>query len=116
MPDPAIGYRLEDAYSKAIDKVETHGAALEELESTLTALDPTVVQRYRKQYQEQGGEQFRPHAGRFSCKSCFAVSFNQAHYKTSQIPRKPKSSLNCVRTNQERILVSCEQLAYPLQI
>jgi hypothetical protein len=63
------GNRLEKHYEHCKSQAELHCQQLEDLEGALNELDSEIIPRYRKLFEQRGGEQFRPDARKFSCMS-----------------------------------------------
>ena len=77
LSDPSSGSRLESHYLHSAAELERHEVDFKDLEDVMNEINPAAVPFYRQQYQESGGEQFRPNSAKFGCASditCFFPS------------------------------------------
>ena len=65
------GQRLMERHAIASQEHESMEHDLLELESALEEASPGTVTKYRKLYEQSGGEQFRPDATKFKCRQLF---------------------------------------------
>jgi hypothetical protein len=69
--------RLQDRLAMAREKTKELAEELAVIEDSLRERDPTALDRYKKHYQEKGGEQFRPNQSRVKCRSTCDSNFHK---------------------------------------
>ena len=96
-----LGNRIANCYYDAIQMEQKTKTELQELESALEETNPGILLRFKKSYEERGGEQFRPDPSKVKCKKiCFSIILNLSHLDPTKqqsfelLKKQYKSSVN----------------------
>jgi hypothetical protein len=96
-----LAKRLLESYGLAVDELRQQTMDLEELEAALNVSMPGILQKFRKSYEERGGEQFRPDQTKVQC--LWLNNLSKFGYLTEADPSKVDvlETLKCSEVSQQ---------------